>query len=318
MKKFIIKVVAYVLTLSLITIVINKIYVKLDHSNDDYTKKFMTIPNDIEVCNFGSSHGLYGYNYEDIEDDYVCFNFALVSQTLSYDYRLMQYYQDNLKKGCIVFINVSYFSLLGNDEVNNSDFESKNKRYYKILSKKYIKQYDVTTDFYVDKMPALEAGVNIINDVLGKLEDNTYSDWDQTADTIDLEADAEAANLRHFVTNKLDDNGNFVINQEEISALYDMIEMCYEKEWIPIIITTPFLLEYSSKAYERSPEVMNWLSEIMDTVVENTGARYFDYSLDSRFSNRYDWFMNGDHMNREGAREFVDILNNEIIKNINN
>jgi hypothetical protein len=56
----------------------------------------------------------------------------------------------------------------------------------------------------------------------------------------------------------------------------------------------------------------------MDTVVENTGARYFDYSLDSRFSNRYDWFMNGDHMNREGAREFVDILNNEIIKNINN
>jgi hypothetical protein len=319
MRKFIIKIVVYFLTLCVITIGINELYVKCGHPDTDGTEKFQSIPDDIQVCNFGSSHGLFGYNYDDIEDEYVCFNFALSSQSLSYDYRIMQYYQEHLKEGCLVFITVSYFSLIGKPEVEQKDFESKNKRYYKILPKEYIKQYDATTDFYVNKKPALDLGIDWISDeIIKKLQDNTSSEGDTTADTtantMDYwEANAEAAYLRHLVTNKVDDDGNFIVNQEEIDALYDMIEMCHEKDWIPVLITTPFINEYTSRAYERSPELMEWFSETLNEIAENTGATYYDYSRDSRFSNRYDLFGDSDHMNEEGAREFVDILRDEII-----
>ena len=47
----------------------------------------------------------------------------------------------------------------------------------------------------------------------------------------------------------------------------------------------------------------------------DAGVEYYDYSLDKRFSRRYDLFMNGDHLNEDQARMFVDVLYEEIIEN---
>lgn len=319
MKKFLINVTTYILLLCVLTIFINSVYVRLDKRDLDYTNKFNSIPGNIEVCNVGSSHGLYGYNYMNLEKEYTCFNFALVSQYPSYDYRLLDYYQDKLSDNCIVFINISYFSFIGKGEESTEDFASKNKRYYKILDADHIKQYDRTTSFIVRKMPALDAGgVNLMRAAAGLWlpEDDGHSNWSQTADEIDLKADVEAAYIRHLITDKLDNNGNIIINQKEIEAIYSIIDLCKKNSWIPILITTPFLKEYTDKAWEKSLDYMKMFYNVIDTISKNTGTSYYDYSLDKRFSVNHELFMNGDHMNQEGARRFVEILNDEIIEDV--
>lgn len=315
MRKFIYKLTIYIIIIVLITLGINYYFAKTDARDSDYTLKFKYIPDNIEICNVGSSHGLFGYNYEDLSNRYSCFNFGLVSQTLSYDYRLLDYYQDNIDKGAIVFVTVSYFSFFGqNEEYYTNDFVSKNKRYYKILDAAHIKQYDYKISIWEKYFPALVARFDLIRSVLG-MQDIGHSDWSQTADMIDLTTDVEGAYNRHLGIDKYND-GNLIINKNELDALYSIIELCEERKWIPIVITTPYLSEYSDAAWNNSSEALNTMYSLIDEVVKAKGVEYYDYSLDDRFCRRYDYFMNGDHLNQEGAKEFVDILENEVIKKV--
>lgn len=63
MKKFLCKLFAYTLIISLITSEINLLYIREVKDNDTITD----VPNNIQICNFGSSHGMYGFNYQDVE-----------------------------------------------------------------------------------------------------------------------------------------------------------------------------------------------------------------------------------------------------------
>ncbi len=76
----------------------------------DYTDKFQDVPDNICVFNLGSSHGLCSFCYEGLESEGECFNFGMNSQTLSYDYRLLQQYEEKLTPGGGVLYR--YFVLL--------------------------------------------------------------------------------------------------------------------------------------------------------------------------------------------------------------
>ncbi len=130
MKKFLAKVAIFFAIVISIVLVINQIYISLDKNDSDGTKKFNNVSNNIQICNFGSSHGVYSFDYEDVDDEYVCFNFALSSQRLSYDYRIFDNYKDNIAEGAVVIIPVSYFALFGEPEEEEENFESRNVRYY--------------------------------------------------------------------------------------------------------------------------------------------------------------------------------------------
>ncbi len=213
MRKFVSKFIIFIVIIAVVTVSVNWVYVKRDKSDPNHINKFYDIPSDVQICNFGSSHGLYGYNYEDIEDTYSCFNFGLSSQTISYDYRLFEEYGDCIGNGTIVFITVSYFSLFGKGEVNDGGFESKNKRYYAILPATLIKEYDLKTDFFTNYLPALVADTGVLAKTLvGKSVDNNEVNWQRVASDIDVSADAEAAYGRH-IKNRYDENGCRIINQ---------------------------------------------------------------------------------------------------------
>lgn len=321
MRKFVCKVICFVLIISVITVALNQIYKKMDISDNDSTRKFHSIPDSIDICNFGSSHGLFGYCYDNHESEYTCFNFGLVSQTLSYDYRLLYNYQNHIDEGSIVFITVSYFSFLGKGELIEEGFESKNKRYYKVLPRNLIKSYDFVTDLYTNILPAIDQYDNIAAVMLQWLhrkdEIDIQTAWDRTADPIEVKEDAESAVIRHTVTNKREEDGTIVINQEEIDALYDMITLCQELGATPILITTPYLSEYTDEIMKISPDVCDEFYGIINDVIKDKGVEYYDYSNDKRFSSEYSLFMNSDHLNHLGAIKFVDILFDEVVYKYN-
>ena len=302
----------FFLIVGAITACVNIVYSKRDHTNPQNVNKFQNIPSSIMVCNFGSSHGLDGFNYTDV-DGVECFNFGLLAQVLSYDRRLFDYYKDHIAEGAVVFIPVSYFSLYGNPETTGDEFLYTNRRYYQILPKEMIKEYDIKTDIYVNYFPSLLAGEDLVKTILSGSEDTSDETWSRSASDIDVEKDAEYACERHLITNKLDENGNRILNQEEIEALEYLIDACREEGFIPILVTTPYLREYTDEIKEEEPDFLDGFYELVNRIVEKTGVAYYDYGFDDRFIERYDWFMNSDHLNVEGARRFTNILMDEVV-----
>ncbi len=289
------------------------VYIKSNLQKSDGAEKFKSVPSSIMLCNFGSSHGRDGFNYADTAEK-NCFNFAMSSQTLSYDRRLLDYYKKNIEKGAIVFMPVSYFSLYGKDEQEADNFKQKNKRYYKILPVGMIKDYDIKTAIYV-RFPSLSAGgESLMRAVLGLGKDTDGQEKLTKAKNvadIDLTEYANEAFQRHFV-DRLDENGNIIVNQEEVDSLKYMINTCKEIGAIPIVVTTPYLQEYTDEFKENCPEFLEEFYALVKEIAKETGVEYYDYAFDERFIHNYAWFNNGDHLNEEGGRQFTNILMKEV------
>ena len=270
------------------------------------------VPQGIEVACFGSSHALLGIDFEDYEQDYVCFNFGQASQFLSYDDRLLQHYLDHFEPGATVLITISHFSLFGKPDTEYDNFAALNKRYYKVLPADLIKQYDAKTDFYVTKFPALAAedALSLFSMLIGRNHPNT--EWENHTNPKQAAADAENR-YKTFVESKRAEDGSRLYNLEEIDALYHMIALCQEKGLRPVLITTPYLSEYMDQIRENDPAFFDDFYGLINEIIEKTGVPYFDYSSDDRFVGCYELFHDVDHLNRDGAKQFTSIVFHEVI-----
>ncbi len=317
MKKFIRNILILLVPVLIVTCCLNYVYKKNSpnfgtmgkHKNDD--AYIVNVPDEIELMCVGNSHGYYGFNFDKYEDNYVCFNFSLPSQSMSYNYRILDNYRNKIKEGACVFICVSYTSFFGLDETDLDNFESKNKRYYHFLDRKYIKEYDFKTDVFVRYFPSLGVdSIKFINTLRGRAENRDY--WNQ-----ETSKDAAKKHGTHRYKTQIevnvDSDGNRIINEEEIKSLYDLISLCREEGAVPILTTTPILSEYTNSVLKNDPEFFDDFYGILEQVQKDTGVEYYDYGFDDRFCFDYKLFFNTDHLNRKGAKKFVDILMKEIV-----
>lgn len=309
MKKFCIKIAVLLFLVMGLALSYNYVYQSIRYrDNAAYTEeKFINVPDNIQIANLGSSHGVFGFDYSDYEGEYTTFNFALTSQTLSYDYRILQQYEDNLQENGVVFIVISNFSF-GFNEESQPDFQSKNQRYYSFLEPQYIKQFNreqyIKTKFFGVLFEEPEnVAVNII-----KSNQKGHDSYQPGGADFDYEKDAVAAHERHL---HLDDDGNLAIEKEEVDALYGIIELCKKHNIRPILVTTPFREEYNN-LYD--DEFYKQFHEIIDKVCAEENVEYYDYSHDSRFAHSYEYERNADHLTPMGAITFTDILIEEHIK----
>lgn len=273
------------------------------------------VPEGIDICNFGDSQGYYGFNYDDYIDDYTCFNFSLPSQSMTYNYRILKNYQNNIKSDATVYINISYVSCWGRREESASDFQSKNQRYYRFLQKEYIKGYDAGTDFLVNYLPALAVSPQTLIRTVTNMEGGGggVNTWDHV--TCETNAITHGmARYRSHVAGNVNEDGTRIINKEEISAVYDMIELCRKIGAEPVLITTPYLAEYIEAVKKNDPKFYDDYYGVINDIVKNTDVRYYDYQCDDRFVSRYDLFFNTDHLNRDGAKKFTSVLLQETLE----
>ena len=308
MKKFLNAITIYSLILLSLTLLINEIIIYLDNSDKDHTDKYKHIPSSIQICNFGSSHGLYSFNYEKTTE-ITCFNFALESQSLSYDCRLLKNYLNRLNKTGTAYIVISYFSLFGRDETENDDFNSLNLRYYKILPRKYIKECDTKTLIYQRYFPATTKGADYLFSVLIGDEKNMTEIRRQRkmSPNAALE-DAQLAYERHIVKNKFDSSHKRIYNQNEINSLYEIIAVCKNNGITPILVTTPYLKEYTQTISNNDKAFYDDFYALIRQITNNTHVQYYDYSVDTRFMHDYPSFMESDHLNEQGSKKFTSII----------
>lgn len=309
MKKLIIRSAVLLIIMTSLLLGYNFLYqtVRYLDTTQYLEEKFKTVPYNIQVCNFGSSHGICSYDYRNWNDRYTTFNFALSSQTLSYDYLILQQYEDHLADGGVMFITISNFSF-GMDEETQLDFRSKNERYYSFMKPEYIKQYDWITAIGLKYfLPIMHDPETVISNIResGKNGEDTYQ---VSGEGFDYNEDAKAAYKRHYY---VDENGNLVVRKQEIDALYGMIQICKNHNIRPILITTPFREEYNEEYDEK---FYNQFHNVINIVCVEEQVEYFDYSHDDRFIQSTEYLRNADHLTPKGALAFTDILMSSYVK----
>lgn len=318
MKRFLKNVLIFFLAVGLITASINVVYIVMSKrsnagtmgSTRDDNDYIRDVPDNIQICNFGSSHGICGFNYSRFPN-LTCFNFALGSQYLSYDYRILQQFQDHLSENAVVFIDLAYFSFFGKDETTDPDFLSKNRRYYYFLRDDLIKEYDAKTDFYLNYLPALveENCLSLVKALFGLNNEDTWN----TEVTPETAAIHGPKRYEDHVQSRLDENGNRMYSQGEIDAARDIALLCHKLGAHPIFVTTPYLSEYPDAVQDNDPAFFDDFYRVIDKLCSETDTPYYDYSRDERFSGEYSLFIDTDHLNRRGAEKFTCILLEEVL-----
>ncbi len=327
MKKFIFRVVAMFIAVMLLIGMIQNAYKLYISHDDDEIKKFYTMPSDIQIANIGNSHGLFGFNYEDLEAEYRCMNFSLTAQSLEYDRGIVNQYIDKMDEGSVMIIPISYVSLFMSDyDFDEEYFNTKNKRYYNILDYdnmirtpffEYVKRnylaffysgmrYEMAAKFdnYIISASTNNPAGSNSNEIQEVKDANA-------AENPNIATDAASAYDRHVSDYYID--GKYCFKQELIDSLYEIIEICKEHDVIPIMVTTPYTSAYNDCVQDDFKEAFNG---VISQVMEDTGVSYYDYSEDSRFCNNYELFGDSDHLNSDGAIEFTNILFEEHIYEI--
>lgn len=285
---------------------LNEPYKNIEREKYKDIAKFEDLKNSdqiVQIGNLGSSHGAYGFYYDDITDQGVsCFNFANVSQSYDYDYAVLKEFQKHMQDGSVLFIPISYFSF-NNEVVNSTEAEAMSVRYYHFLSPRNIPNYDPYVDIVTHRLPILSAGEDILklfpnlNTALiahaagGGIDEEEFERW------------AQERYSRHF------DNKEEYFMPERIEELYEIIDFCKEHAITPVLITTPFTKYY----IDLVPQ--NFLQEFYATIERiagDTGVSYYDYSRDSRFYDNLEHFSDADHLTEDSALYFTDILWDEV------
>lgn len=269
--------------------------------------KFSTLKafyDDVQIGNLGSSHGLYDFDYTELEQrGYSCFNFANTSQSYNYDYAVLKEYGHYMTPNSVMFIPVSYFSF-NNEVINDSEAQAMSIRYYRFLSPENIPDYDLYVDIVTTKIPVLSAGEDIL-----KIFPNLK------LSIITFAAEAENINIEEFVSRAKERYSRHFDNKEEyflperIEELYDIINYCKEHEITPVLITTPFSSYYRELVSE---EFLQEFNETVTTIATDTNVSYYDYSCDERFDGNLTYFADSDHLNEEGSAYFMQILLEEV------
>lgn len=274
-------------------------YRNLERAED--TENFQDLPPSIDIAVFGASHGRDCFQF--FPDGAACFNFSISGQSLQYDSMLMNEYGGRFRPQALVLLTVGYPCLFRTDP--EADFQSKQGRYYRILSPWNIQDADwvrwglqrlsplLTEDF--SDIAAAFWNPEPLEPTLMQKEGKTRLSGLSEEDIL-LEAE-RIGNAHHAIIDPAFPEGNPVMTD----ALRDMLAQCKKKGWQAVLVVPPYPdvynEQFSSEFYQAFDKLLNQLSG-------EYGVPLLDYSHDPAFTERYDLFRDVQHMNLEGAETF--------------
>ena len=294
MKKFLYK----MIILTLPFFVINLCYVSTNHwKAENNVWKFNFVPDDIQLANFGSSHGEVNFIYESFPQ-YKTFNFGISSQRYFWDYGILQQYSDNFVPGAVVLLPISYFGITARPK----NYNDVRPRYYRFLEKEYFDMWSLQEWIQYFKLPVLSAGTNLMKCIKDIPPENidvfnsrtTYMTEDELQEYCQKKHDSWSKN----------DKGEEGYKQN-LAELYQLVKLCLDNGLQPVLVTTP-ITTVLNDIYEKDEDFFKTFYHfISDVQTQFPNVPYFDYSHDTEFSPKFELFADGDHLNVYGAREFT-------------
>lgn len=311
MKKFFFKIFILSVILGLLLIGVNQAYINTEYyRNLNDMGKFLEVPAHIDVVNFGASHSEHAFNW----DSYTQFagaNMALGAQTIVYDEALFNYYFDYLDENSTVILEIMFKSLY-EEEPSEMPYGTNITRYYQVLKKDYIKQWNLLDAICYQYLPVLGnrqvAVAHIISELLAGNTAKNESKQQQelvgepTQVLAGWEKDAMNAEGKRRAESFMAQSGNQE-HGEQYEALIRIIEKCKENNIQVILVTVPTLPCF----YEGFEEVfMERFYQDMKEICKKYDVLYLDYTGDERFLVDYRWYSDTDHLNDYGNRYFTE------------
>jgi hypothetical protein len=239
----------------------------------------------------GSSHA-----YRDIDPSYInadSFNAAYVSQSLYYDYRILEKYNDDWSRLEYIIIPVSYFSLFYSLEDSTESWRIKNYSiYYSMRTTYHIVDYSELLsnrlDINLERIYAyyFAGRTNITSSEFG------WGGKDEA--DLDLVEKGRAAAQRHTATSD-------IYFDENVNILKSIISFADEHDVQIIFYTPPAFKTYIENLNE------NQLSKTILTMTEldsNFSNVVYVNFLESNLFTQED-FYDADHLNIIGAKKFT-------------
>ncbi len=307
--KYFIKSLLFIIIGLTLFVSLNALYVHTESYQDmNEVAKFQDVPDNIEICNLGNSHGTSAFIYAGT--DAVCFNFAIGAQRYCYDKRILEYYEDHLSPGCIVFIPVSYFSFYVGE--HSDQFESRNYSYYSFLPKDKIIGFTYADYVKYRLFPILTADYNIVafkeyfEKKSAEPADSSLAaaEGNEAAVQLSDEQLAQIAEKRAEIVYDLIEEGR-PYKADVINDLSDIISICEAQQFTPVLVTTPFTTQYNDCFSEAF--ITEFRQEVGD-FADAQGVWFLDYSHDEVFQNHLEYFDDADHLTTEGGLAFTRMI----------
>ena len=301
MKKFFLKAGLFLALCMPSLLILNTMYINTNHwKAENYVWKFNSVPNGIQLANFGSSHGTYDFFYEGFSQ-YKTFNFALASQRYFWDYGILQQYMSHFDSEAVVLLPISYFGITSRPE----SYDSLRPRYYRFLEKQYFDRWNVIDAIRYAHLPILSAGKNSMK-CFDDVPPESIDFFSSRTAFLEAEELREYCQKKHESwTNPEHEKGEegYKQNLEEVCLLVDF---CLKNGLKPVLITTPITTVLNDIYAQQSPNFFSTFYRFIgDVLARFPDVPYFDYSHDQEFSQNVELFADGDHLNVYGARKFT-------------
>ena len=308
MKSFIIK--TFLFSLPIVILLIPMEFLLRNIPNDYEYKKnyFDTHSDDIQILFFGSSHTYYGIN-----PDYFfqkSFNAAHVSQSLDFDFEILNMYNDKWDNLKVIVLTISYFSLYEKLENVIDAWRIKNYTlYYGINANSLSDNSELLSIQFKHNLSRLfNYYINNINEkTCSELGWGVQSRFENAKDL--QETGKKAAKIHTYNDIYSDKNRNVLM--ENLEILNSFSEFCNQQNIKLIFITMPAYFTYRENLC--AEQLNNTFDIINDFVKKHSNCFYINYLDDVDFV--AEDFYDADHLNENGAKKlslklahYIDLL----------
>jgi hypothetical protein len=273
---------------------------------NDYTYKRNYLDKnakEIEVLYLGNSHILYGIN--PVFSKYKSFNCAHGSQSLNYDFAILNKYKKQWKKLKLIVVPVNYNSMYSSIEDGIEKWRVKNYTLYFDL-----KSFEIRNNFEILNGKLLKNIVRLKSFYHNKRSDIScnklgYGTAFNSKDGKDLEETGKEAASNH--TKKTENNVSLPKNEK---ALKSIIKFAKDKKMKVVFITCPAYKTYTDRLEPQ--QLKNTISYVKSLVSKNKNTYY--YNLLDYPSFKASDFFDADHLNEIGSKKFTLIMDSIIQK----
>lgn len=256
---------------------------------------------EINILILGSSHAYRGINPEYFSNK-TAFNAAMFSQSLDYDFKILENYKNGFDNLNTLIIPISYPTLYTNLEMGIENWRIKNYNIYydfsdewklsnstEIFNSTLKKNLFRIKDYYILKKNHIQMG---------------YLGWEgitHRATKLELEETGIEAATRHTIDTRevLNDNLNY---------LNKIISLASEKKWKIILVIPPAYDTYRDNLSEN--QLGHTINLCENISIENSHVKFLNL-LYSPLFNKSD-FYDADHLNTEGAKKLSVLIDQKI------